>query len=73
MKAATNGRRTRAPGRLRGTGARACGNLGGNATLADHSLAKVFADAEAIFTYEGTYEVNVLIAGRDITGVFAVA
>ena len=35
--------------------------------------AEVFADAEAIFTYEGTYEVNALIAGRDITGVSAIA
>ena len=31
-------------------------------------VAKAFGDMEAIYTYEGTYEVNVLVAGRGITG-----
>ncbi len=31
-------------------------------------VAKAFGDMEAIFTYEGTYEVNALVAGRGITG-----
>ena len=26
---------------------------------------------EAIYTYEGTYEINVLVAGRDLTGMSA--
>lgn len=32
---------------------------------------KALADAEAIYTYEGTYEINTLVAGRDLTGVAA--
>ncbi len=31
-------------------------------------VAKAFGDMEAIYTYEGTYDVNVLVAGRGITG-----
>ncbi|BCT74790.1 glutaryl-CoA dehydrogenase [Sinomonas cyclohexanicum] len=59
--------------RMRETVALGRGVLGGNGILADFGMAKVFADAEAIYTYEGTYEVNALIAGRDITGVSAIA
>jgi glutaryl-CoA dehydrogenase len=62
-----------ATARMRETVALGRGILGGNGILADYAMAKVFADAEAIFTYEGTYEVNALIAGRDITGVSAIA
>jgi len=47
------------------------GLLGGNGIVTDYRMAKVFADAEAIYTYEGTYEINSLIAGREITGVSA--
>jgi hypothetical protein len=28
-------------------------------------------DIEAIYTYEGTYEINTLVAGRDLTGLSA--
>ncbi len=45
--------------------------LGGNGIVTDHRMAKIFADAEAIYTYEGTYEINSLIVGRDITGISA--
>ena len=45
--------------------------LGGNGIVTDYRMAKIFADAEAIYTYEGTYEINSLIAGREITGVSA--
>ena len=62
-----------ATARMRETVALGRGILGGNGILADYAMAKVFADAEAIFTYEGTYEVNALITGRDITGVSAIA
>lgn len=31
-------------------------------------VAKAFGDMEAIYTYEGSYEVNALVAGRGITG-----
>jgi acyl-CoA oxidase len=32
---------------------------------------KALADMEAIHTYEGTYEVNTLLAGRELTGIAA--
>jgi glutaryl-CoA dehydrogenase len=37
----------------------------------DHDLARYFADAEAVYTYEGTHEMNSLIVGRAITGLSA--
>lgn len=45
--------------------------LGGNGILSNHEMAKLFNDVEAIYTYEGTYEINALIVGRAITGVSA--
>jgi glutaryl-CoA dehydrogenase len=36
-----------------------------------HDVARFFADAEAVYTYEGTHEVNSLIVGRAITGLSA--
>ncbi|KAG2441458.1 hypothetical protein HXX76_003080 [Chlamydomonas incerta] len=45
--------------------------LGGNGILSHFHVAKAFCDIEAIYTYEGTYDVNVLVAGRRITGVAA--
>ena len=44
---------------------------GGNGMITQHGLSKMMADAEAIFTYEGTYDINSLIVGRAITGVSA--
>jgi len=34
-------------------------------------VAKFFADAEAIYSYEGTRDMNSLIVGRAITGIAA--
>lgn len=45
--------------------------MGGNGILADREMVKIFSDVEAIFTYEGTAEVNTLIVGRALTGVSA--
>ena len=45
--------------------------LGGNGILLDNHAARLFTDAEATYTYEGTNEINLLIAGREITGVSA--
>lgn len=42
--------------------------LGGNGIVTDFGMAKIFADAQPILTFEGTYEVNSLIVGRAITG-----
>jgi glutaryl-CoA dehydrogenase len=47
--------------------------LGGNGTLIDFHVARLFTDAEAVYTYEGTADINLLIAGRELTGVNAIA
>jgi glutaryl-CoA dehydrogenase len=46
--------------------------LGGNGIVTDFEMAKIFADAEAIYSYEGTHEVNTLVTGRAITGISAI-
>ena len=45
--------------------------LGGNGILADYNVARFFADAEAIYSYEGTYQMQHLIVGKAITGFSA--
>jgi glutaryl-CoA dehydrogenase len=45
--------------------------LGGNGILLEHDVARFVADAEAIYSYEGTKEINTLIVGRAITGYSA--
>jgi len=45
--------------------------LGGNGIVLEHGVAKFFADAEAIYSYEGTRDINSLIVGRAITGTAA--
>jgi len=42
--------------------------LGGNGIVLDYDVIRYFADAEAIYSYEGTREMNTLIVGRAITG-----
>lgn len=42
--------------------------MGGNGILLEHDAARFFADAEAVYSYEGTHEVNSLIVGRSLTG-----
>ena len=45
--------------------------MGGNGILVDYHVARFVADAEAIYSYEGTREMNTLIVGRAITGLGA--
>lgn len=45
--------------------------LGGNGILLEHNVGRFVADAEAIYSYEGTREMNTLIVGRAITGLSA--
>ncbi|WP_291046299.1 acyl-CoA dehydrogenase family protein [Herbiconiux sp.] len=45
--------------------------LGGNGIVLDYDVARHFADAEALYSYEGTREMNTLIVGRSITGFAA--
>ncbi len=45
--------------------------MGGNGVLLEHGAARLFADAEAIYSYEGTNEMTALVVGRAITGIGA--
>jgi glutaryl-CoA dehydrogenase len=45
--------------------------MGGNGILLEHHVGRFVADAEAIYSYEGTREMNTLIVGRKITGLSA--
>jgi glutaryl-CoA dehydrogenase len=42
--------------------------MGGNGIVLEYDVARFFADAEALYSYEGTREMNTLIVGRSITG-----
>ena len=42
--------------------------MGGNGILLEHNVGRFVADAEAIYSYEGTREMNTLIVGRSLTG-----
>ncbi|WP_449282830.1 acyl-CoA dehydrogenase family protein [Leucobacter sp.] len=44
---------------------------GGNGLLLEHGVARFFADAEAVYSYEGTHEITSLIVGRALTGASA--
>ena len=45
--------------------------LGGNGILVDYNVARFFSDTEAIYSYEGTYQMQNLIVGKAITGFSA--
>jgi glutaryl-CoA dehydrogenase len=53
---------------MRETVALARAVLGGNGILLEHKVARLFADAESVYSYEGSYEINSLIVGKAITG-----
>lgn len=57
--------------RMRETVALAREICGGNGIQLDHGVARFFADAEAVYTFEGTFDMNSLIVGRNITGIAA--
>jgi glutaryl-CoA dehydrogenase len=44
---------------------------GGNGILLENDVGRFLADAEALYSYEGTKEINSLIVGRAITGLSA--
>ncbi|ONI79614.1 acyl-CoA dehydrogenase [Actinosynnema sp. ALI-1.44] len=54
--------------RMRDVVARAREIFGGNGILLEHDIARFFTDAEAIYSFEGTREMNTLIVGKAITG-----
>ncbi|HEY2508584.1 MAG TPA: acyl-CoA dehydrogenase family protein [Streptosporangiaceae bacterium] len=57
--------------RMRETAGFARELLGGNGILLEHQVGRFVADSEAIYSYEGTREINTLIVGRAITGIGA--
>jgi alkylation response protein AidB-like acyl-CoA dehydrogenase len=57
--------------RMRETVAWARELAGGNGIVLDYQVARFFADAEALYSYEGTREMNTLIVGKAISGFSA--
>jgi alkylation response protein AidB-like acyl-CoA dehydrogenase len=57
--------------RMRETVAWARELLGGNGIVLDYNVARFFADAEALYSYEGTYQMQNLIVGKAVTGLSA--
>src|SRR6204780_2938746 len=45
--------------------------LGGNGIVADYQVARFFTDCEALYSYEGTYQMQNLIVGKAVTGLSA--
>ncbi|GGJ71557.1 acyl-CoA dehydrogenase family protein [Deinococcus aquiradiocola] len=57
--------------RCRETVALARETFGGNGILLEYGVAKHFCDTEAIYSYEGTNEINTLVVGRAVSGLSA--
>lgn len=57
--------------RMRETVALAREVCGGNGITYETNVARFFTDAEAIYTYEGTHEINALLVARELTGIGA--
>lgn len=45
--------------------------LAGNGIVLDYGIGRFVADAEALYSYEGTREINTMIVGRAVTGLSA--
>ncbi|MCO7221353.1 acyl-CoA dehydrogenase family protein [Klenkia sp. PcliD-1-E] len=45
--------------------------FGGNGIVLENNVVRYFNDAEALYSYEGTREMNTLIVGRSVTGLSA--
>ena len=45
--------------------------FGGNGITTDYDVARFFADSEALYSYEGTYQMQNMIVGKAITGLSA--
>ena len=43
-----------------------------SSSSSEFNVAKAFCDIEAFYSYEGTYDVNTLVAGRGMTGISAI-
>jgi len=42
--------------------------MGGNGILLNNHVMKAMNDMEVLYTYEGTYDINMLVSGRELTG-----
>jgi glutaryl-CoA dehydrogenase len=42
--------------------------FGGNGIILEYDVARLFSDAEALYSYEGTHQMQTLIVGKSITG-----
>jgi glutaryl-CoA dehydrogenase len=42
--------------------------MAGNGIILDYKVGRFVADAEALYSYEGTREIQTLIVGRAVTG-----
>jgi glutaryl-CoA dehydrogenase len=45
--------------------------LGGNGISLEYPIVRHMNNLEAIYTYEGTHEIQTLVIGADITGIQA--
>jgi glutaryl-CoA dehydrogenase len=45
--------------------------LGGIGILGENHVMRHLCDLEAVYTYEGTHDINMLVVGREITGLSA--
>lgn len=59
--------------RMRETVALAREVAGGNGITLETDVARFHADTEAVYSYEGTHEINALVVGRSLTGKSAFA
>jgi glutaryl-CoA dehydrogenase len=57
--------------RMRETVALAREAVGGDGVVLDYGVAKFFRDAEALYSFEGTRQIDTLVVGRSITGLSA--
>ena len=57
--------------RMRETVAWARELLGGNGIVLDYNIGRFTADSEALYSYEGTREMQTLIVGKSVTGLSA--
>ena len=46
-------------------------SFGGNGIILDYHVMKAMGDMEVMYTYEGTYDINMLVSGRELTGGMA--
>jgi acyl-CoA oxidase len=45
--------------------------MGGNGLLHENYVMRALVDMEVLYTYEGTYDINSLVAGSELTGLKA--